>query len=267
MKKAVILISASLIIILLLWLIFFRGKDNPRDYEEIESSGAINIVTDYNPVGYFVSGDSLTGFNHDVIELLGSQIPFKIRVSLESNLDKSIEGLNTGKYDIIVRNIPITSELRSSLVFAQPIIQNRQVLIQRKKEFNDNTEPIRSHLNLAKKTLYVSAGSPAILRIRNLSHEIGDTIYVKEDDFYSSEQLAMQVAAGDIDYAVCDEKVAIEIAKTLPEIDYTTLIGFTHLEAWAVSDQSPILLDSLNSWINRMKETDKYKSIYQRYYK
>ncbi len=119
---------------------------------------------------------------------------------------------------------------------------------------------------LAKKTLYVPANSPAILRIRNLSHEIGDTIYIKEDLLYGAEQLAMMVASGEIEYAVCDEGVAAKIARSIPEIDYATLIGFTHLEAWAVSEKSPVLLDSLNVWIEQVKKTREYEKIYERYY-
>ena len=77
----------------------------------------------------------------------------------------------------------------------------------------------------------------------------------------------MLVASKEIDYAICDEKTAENVAKSLPEIDYATFIGFTHLEAWAVREQSPVLLDSLNSWIQRLKETDAYKKIYNKYYK
>ena len=140
-------------------------------------------------------------------------------------------------------------------------------MIQRKQEFNEGVEPLRSHLALAKKTLYVPLNSPAILRIRNLSHEIGDTIYIKEDPTYGAEQLAMLVASKDIDYAVCDEKSAEKVAQSLPEIDYSTLIGFTHIEAWAVSEKSPVLLDSLNTWIKQIKDSKEYRAIYQKYYK
>lgn len=76
----------------------------------------------------------------------------------------------------------------------------------------------------------------------------------------------MMVASGDIDFAVCDEKVAANIAKTSPEIDYSTFVGFTHLEAWAVRKSSPALLDSLNVWISRIKGTEAYNKIYKKYY-
>ncbi|MDR1707947.1 MAG: transporter substrate-binding domain-containing protein [Prevotella sp.] len=267
-KKDFLVVPIVITVILIIWILFLKKeKEQIKDYPQIEKSGTLHIVTDYNSIGYFVSGDTIAGFNHDLIQLIETYIPIKIEVSLESSLEKSIEDLKKGKYDVLARNIPVTTLLRDSLKFTEAIVQNRQVLIQRKKSFNDNTEPIRSHLDLAKKTIYISAKSPAKLRLQNLSHEIGDTIYIKEDQVYGSEQLAILVASKEIDYAVCDEKTAENIAKGLPEIDYATFIGFTHLEAWAVREQSPILLDSLNTWIQRLKKTDAYKKIYSKYYK
>lgn len=266
-KKAFLIVPIIVAVVVIIWIVFLKKEEEQiKDYYEIEKSGTLHIVTDYNSVGYFVSGDTIAGFNHDLIQLIETYTPIKIEVVLESSLEKSIEGLKKGKYDVVARNIPVTTLLRDSLKFTEAIVQNRQVLIQRKKSFNDNTEPIRSHLDLAKKTIYISAKSPAKLRLQNLSHEIGDTIYIKEDQVYGSEQLAMLVASKEIDYAVCDEKTAENVAKGLPEIDYATFIGFTHLEAWAVREQSPVLLDSLNSWIQRLKGTNAYKKIYSKYY-
>ncbi len=267
-KKDFLIVPIIITVIVIIWIVFLKKeKEQIKDYPEIEKSGTLHIVTDYNSIGYFVSVDTIAGFNHDLIQLIETYTPIKIEVVLESSLEKSIEGLKKGKYDVVARNIPVTTLLRDSLKFTEPIVQNRQVLIQRKKSFNNDTEPIRSHLDLAKKTIYISAKSPVKLRLQNLSHEIGDTIYIKEDQVYGSEQLAMLVASKEIDYAICDEKTAENVAKSLPEIDYATFIGFTHLEAWAVREQSPVLLDSLNSWIQRLKETDAYKKIYNKYYK
>jgi len=265
-KKILILFSVFIALLVILCIGLLKGKGSPKDFSQIQKIGVLYVVTDYNSVGYFVSGDTIAGFNYELIQLLKYHIPLRIEILLESGLDKSIEGLKTGKYDVMARNIPVTSELREALRFTEPVAQNRQVLIQRKKDYNDGIEPLRSHLDLAKKTLYVPANSPAILRIRNLSHEIGDTIYIKEDVLYGTEQLAMLVASGEIDYAVCDEKAAAIVAASLPEIDYSTLIGFTHFEAWAVSEKSPVLLDSLNVWIRQVKQTKEYDRIYRKYY-
>ena len=127
--------------------------------------------------------------------------------------------------------------------------------MQRKLEnISDSSLFIKSQLDLAGKTLHVVKGSPSILRIRNLGNEIGDTIYVEEIEKYGSEQLIALVAHGDIDYAVCDESIARTAADSIPQIDINTAISFTQFYSWGVSKQSPILLDSLNTWLDSFKK-------------
>ena len=153
------------------------------------------------------------------------------------------------------------------MLLTTPIVLNKQVLVQRKAISPTDSLFVKSQLDLAGKTLHVVKGSPSILRIRNLGNEIGDTIYIKEIDKYGSEQLISLVAHGDIDYAVCDESIARVVADSIPQIDINTDISFTQFYSWAVSKQSPVLLDSLNSWLHTFRNSDEFKSIYRKYYR
>lgn len=266
-KSVTILVVFLLIIAALSSIILQKSAPVKKDYNDIKEAGSLRIVTNTDPISYYVSGDTISGFTHDILQALQqySDIPFHI--SVENSLDKSLENLESGKYDLIARNIAINSDLKDKYAFTDPIILNKLVLIQRKAEYNDSIEPIRNHLDLAKKTIHTAKNSPSIFRLQNLSHEIGDTIYIIEDDTYEPEQLVFMVAAGDIDYTVCDIKTASEIAKKNPELDIKTDIGFTHLESWAIRSESPILLDSLNSWLSQFKKTKEYTAILKKYYK
>lgn len=237
-----------------------------RDYPQIVESGQLNIVTDYNSIGYYVSGDSLQGFQYEMIRKLEKDWNIKINVFLENGLNENLNGLLTHRYDVVARNIPVNSALRDSFAFTNSITLNKLVLVQRKANFNDSIPPIRQHLDLAKKTIFVPQNSPAILRLQNLSHEIGDTIFIRQDKTYGEQQLAMMVAGGDIDFTVCDEVVAKQLAEQLPEIDVETDISFTQLESWAVRKDSPVLLDSLNAWLSRFLESKEFQETYRKYY-
>ena len=235
-----------------------------RDYNEIIDSGVLNVVTDYNSIGYFVSGDSVAGFQYEILKALEDDLNVKVNLFLENSLDDNLKGLQSQKYDLIARNIAVNSELRELYYFTEPLTLNKLILVQRKAEYNNNTEPVRQHLDLAKKSIYVPEDSPSILRLTNLSHEIGDTIFIIKDSTYGSEQLVMMVASGNIDYTVCDEKTALRLSETLPEIDIETDISFTQIESWVLRKDSPILLDSLNNWLDRIKDSKRFKEIYNR---
>ena len=74
------------------------------------------------------------------------------------------------------------------------------------------------------------------------------------------------VAAGDIDYTVCDRRVAAAALELYPEIDINTDIGFTQLHAWAVRRTSPVLRDSINAWFARMHADGTFDRILRKYY-
>lgn len=243
-----------------------RPTGHPRDYAAIVKEGLLRVATEYNSIGFYVDGDTVSGFHYELIQAFARDKGLKAEITPVMSFNERLEGLSTGHYDLIAYGILATSEWKDSLLLTSPIVLNKQVLIQREEKEENDSLYIRSQLDLAGRTLHVIKGSPSILRIRNLGSEIGDTIYVKEVEKYGSEQLIAMVAHGDIDYAVCDETIARAAADSLPQIDINTAISFTQFYSWAVSKQSPILLDSLNSWLNKFREGKEYQNIYEKYY-
>lgn len=251
-------------------LIVTPGKEeptgHPRDYAAIRQEGTLHVATEYNSISFFVEGDTITGFHYELIEAFAHDMGLKAKISPVMSFSERLEGLSNGTYDVIANDLLATSELKDSLLLTSPIILNKQVLVQRKVNAADSTTFVKSQLDLAGRTLHVVKGSPSTLRIRNLGNEIGDTIYVEEIDKYGSEQLIYMVAHGIIDYAVCDESIARAATDSLPELDINTAISFTQFYSWGVSKQSPVLLDSLDSWLSRFREGETYKTIYKKYY-
>ena len=261
------------VIIVLALLFCFRRCDNqqkqplpPRDYADIIREGVLRVATEYNSISFYVDGDTVTGFNYELIQAFGRDKGLRVDISPYMSFEDRLRGLSEDRYDVIAYGILATSKLKDSLLLTSPIVLNKQVLVQRKATGENDSLYIRSQLDLAQRTLHVIKGSPSILRIQNLGNEIGDTIYIKEIEKYGPEQLISLVAHGDIDYAVCDESIAQATADSLPQIDINTAISFTQFYSWAVSKQSPVLLDSLNAWLDRFQKEEEYQKIYKKYY-
>lgn len=261
------------VVAVLALIFFFRNCDkqekppgHPRDYAAIAKEGTLRVATEYNSISFFVDGDTISGFHYELIEAFARDMGLKIEIHPLMSFEERLEGLGEGRYDIIAYGILATSKLKDSLLLTSPIVLNKQVLVQRKEKEENDSLYIRSQLDLARRTLHVVKGSPSILRIQNLGNEIGDTIYIKEVEKYGDEQLIAMVAHGDIDYAVCDESIAEAAADSLPQIDVNTAISFTQFYSWAVSKQSPALLDSLDTWLDRFQEEKEYQQIYKKYY-
>lgn len=237
----------------------------PRDYPEIKQDGTLNAVTEYNALGYYADKDTIAGFQYELIQAFAGSKGLHANIRPAMDFEERIKGLNDRTFDIIACNLLATSELKDSIALTRPILLSKDILVQRKKSGNDSAF-ISNQLALAHKTVHIAKGSPTLLRLRNLSHEIGDTIYVNEIDKYGPEQLMALVAHGDIDYAVCDEKMARAFADSLPQLDLTTDISFTQFYAWGVRKQSTVLLDSLNAWLDSFLNTEAYSRLYRKYY-
>ena len=240
---------------------------SPRDYADIAAEGVLRAALEYNAISLYVDGDTLAGFDYELMEAFARDHGLKVAIMPEMSFEKRLEGLADGTYGLIANGILATSPLKDSLLLTVPIALTKEVLVQRKPASPDDSLFIRTQLSLAKRTLHVVKGSPSILRIRNLGDEIADTIYIKEVEKYGPEQLIAMVAHGDIDYAVCDENIARAVTDSMPQIDFSTDISFTQFYSWAVSKKSPALLDSLNTWLEDFKQGREYQKIYQKYYK
>lgn len=270
MKKYLKYILMGILAVALSALFFPRETESeaslPRDYAEIAASGLLRAVTEYNAISYHADGDTVSGFHYELLNAFAQSKGLKPEITPEMSFSKRLEGVQKGKYDILANSTVVTTEYKDSLLFTQPILLNKQVLVQRKPEGENDSLYIHSQLELARKTLHLVKDSPAILRIHNLGNEIGDTIYIKEVEKYGQEQLMAMVAHGDIDYAVCDESIAQASLDEFPQLDIETAISFSQFYSWGVSKYSPVLLDSLNAWLKDYIRTSAFKQLRKKYY-
>ena len=248
-----------------MWLIRTCSIPSPFSKAGTKPSGGdtLDVAIDYGPMSLFTYDDTLGGFNYDMIRGMATANGLKVKFHPVTTPGSSIEGLENGLYDIVVSDIAATAEASENVVFTEPVYLDKQVLVQ-KKDSLGNTE-VSSQLDLAGREVWVTSGSPSAMRLRNLSAEIGDTILVKEDPDYGSEQLVMMVAVGDIPLAVVNEKTALRLAGEYPGIDVSTAISFTQFQTWALRKKELELTDSVNSMIKRYKQTDGYKDLLRRY--
>jgi membrane-bound lytic murein transglycosylase F len=112
----------------------------------------------------------------------------------------------------------------------------------------------------------VQEGSSHLERLRTLSAEIGDSIYIVSVP-YESELLIKHVANSEIDYSVCDENVALVNATYYPDIDVSTPVSFAQSLAWGIrKNNSEALLKELNRWITVYKKTGSYALLHAKYF-
>ncbi|MBD5317670.1 MAG: transporter substrate-binding domain-containing protein [Bacteroides sp.] len=255
-----ILLSLTLIAVGL--IVSIRQCSSPipsNGYEFIRGGGdTINVAIDYSPMSLYRYGDSLAGFNYEMMKEMAALYGDNVKFYPIASINEALDELKRGKYDVVISDLPVTASRRESFRFTEPVYLDKQVLISR-----DTT--IRSRLDLAGKEVWAIKGSPAEERLHNLSREIGDTIIVRHDSIGSAEQLFMLTAMGQVDRAVINEAKAMHLAKDYPDVDISTPVSFTQFQSWVVNKDNPALADTLDAQIRRFKQTPQYSALIDRY--
>ena len=263
-KRGQTILYLALLALVVACMVALSMCDKPKDSPEAMHSGGdtLDIAIEYSPVTYYTYEDTLGGYNYDLLRIMSHNAGRPMKFHPIVTLEKALDGLETGRYDVVVAQFPMTAVDTSRLSFTQPIYIDQQVLVQRR-----GRQAIHSQLDLAGDTVWVVKESPMIARIASLSREIGDTIYIHVEELYGPEQLMMMVAAGDIRYAVVNRSIARAMATKLPNLDRSVAISLSQFQSWMVAKQRQGLCDTLNQWHNQVKsDTAVYRGLQRRYF-
>lgn len=241
---------------------------------EIIDRGKLIATTDYNSTDYFLYRGEPMGFQYEKLKMLADYLGVDLEINVAINIEDAFRSLEEGKSDLIAMGLAVTLDRSEKVDFTVPLMQTRQMLVQRKpanwRNMNtwDDIEKnlIRNPIDLAGKTVVVQMASSHATRLKNLSEEIGKPIIVKEDPVYEVEQLVEAVAKGEIDYTVCDEHMASFFEKQYPDIDIRTPISFPQNIAWAVRHGSDSLLVVINEWLSASNDSYASKHLMDKYF-
>ncbi|MGM9811447.1 MAG: transporter substrate-binding domain-containing protein [Muribaculaceae bacterium] len=254
-----------LIVVIATMLSLRRCGDKDLHIGRLQQSGGdtIDVAIEYSPMMCYTYADTLGGFNYDLLRILSKRYAVPMKFHPMVTLKDALEALENGRVDVLVAQFPVTKENRLRLLFTDEVYIDRQVLVQKKRP--DGSVAITTQLDLAGDTVYVVKGSPMKERISNLSREIGDSIFVKEELVYGPEQLFLQVATGEIAYAVINRRIALDLAKRYEDVDISTSISFSQIQAWAFAKNNAELQQNFNLWLKESKTTAEFQQLLERY--
>lgn len=216
-----------------------------RDYPAIRQEGTLRLLTAYGEGGEVQAG-RLTGQVYELAQQLHRRSGLKVEVVLENSWDKALEELRTGRVDLVARPLAHTMAVDTALYLPFGEMSSGPIfLVQRRA---DTTTLVRRQLDLAGRTITLPEASPLRLFLEHLGEEIGDSLRLESAPKYATEQLAIQVASGHIDYTACTAQEAKRLGALLPELDCSLPLSYSTRTAWLLRRRSPVLADSLRAW-------------------
>jgi len=244
------------------------------DLKQIKEAGVLRIITTYSPTGYFLYRGETMGFEYELFNRLADYLGVNLEVVLAKNVDSVIPMLNRGDGDIIALGFTITGKRKEDVSFTDPYLITHQSLVQRKpdKWRKMTVDNIKKQLatdivDLIHDTVSVREKSSYYERVKELSNELGDTIYIHilPGDMVD-EEIIKQVSEGKIKYTVIDNNKAKIHQSYFPNIDINTPVSLSQRIAWAVRKDSKELLDTINFGLKQIKRSPDYNVIYKKYF-
>jgi membrane-bound lytic murein transglycosylase F len=241
---------------------------------DILERGKLVAVTDLGSTSYFIYRGEPMGYQFELLQSFANHLGVKLELHVENNPESSIHKLNAGHYDLVAKGLTVTSARREKVSFSDPMMQTRQVLVQRKpanwRQMRtwDEVEShlIRNPVDLEGKTIYLQRNTAFYDRLINLQKEIGANINIIEVSDNDTEDLVAMVASGEIDYTVSDEHIAVVNSKYYPELDIQTPMSLTQNIGWAVRRGNNELLDAINEWWEEFEQTSYARLLHDRYF-
>lgn len=250
-KKGAVALYMVLLVVTLALMLTARQCSTKRIGERpdpVAGGDTLNVAIEISPTGLSLAGDTLSGEYYDLLRQVCARNNRPVKFHPYTRLDDALAWLREGRCRLIVGDLPVTAEMRDRLIFVEPVGVDKQVLVQ----LGDSTA-VKTQFDLGGKTVHVAKESPYIPRLRNLSHEIGDTIYVVEDSEHSSEQLVILTAIGEIPRAVVNRATAESLRSRYPALDLSVDISFNQFQSWAMAPRDTLLRDTLNHWLSQLR--------------
>ena len=249
----------------------------PKDVvlERILTNGKLIATTDYNSTNYYVYRGEPLGYQYELLKSFADFLGVKLEIKIINDLEVSLNCINEKECDMIALGLTITKERLEYVDFSNPLIQTRQMLVQRKPEkwrkmaTMDEIESklLRNTLDLAGKTIHIQKNTIFESRLQTLSNEIGSDIIIVEHPEATVEELIDMVDKGEIEFTISDEYIALVNQKYYPDIDTKTPVSFPQNVAWAVKKGSTELLDTINYWLENFKQTRTSAYLYNKYFR
>lgn len=271
-----------------------KGGDN-SDSSDVKDSTVIYVGTLSQSISYYEKNDRTMGYEYELAENFAKDQHKKTKYILGKDENDLVNKLKKGEIDFIAYPIVMSNKNRQDILFTNHTYITHQVLVQRIDEQPVSTKKSKAHKNkkkkskktkktqkeatkepkknnmvkdvtqLAGKEVWVIKGSKHEERLKNLNDEIGGGIIIKTcDNQEDEEDLIDHVSKKEIDYMVCDEKIARANSSEYNNIDLGTNISFDQRAAWATTDST--MLKQINKWEEEKNTQELVKALQTKYF-
>lgn len=282
----------------------FLDNDNPeidfgdpmeRDWDTIVASDTLTLLTTYNSTSYFLYRGMALGYEFEMVEKFAEDNELVLKTVVVPNRDSLFVLLNQGVGDIVAARIVPRAVDSARIAFSHALYETPPVLVQLETPPDESAIPetldtlletktdslfgpipdeievpvrlVRRPQGLAGDSVHIADRTAYEDRLVELSDSLGDAIEIVEiDGDVSVERLVRAVARGNIRFTVAPQNIAELKESYFTNIAITPLLDEPYRVSWAMRTNSPLLMQTVNAWIDENEHGAFFNQLYTKYF-
>ena len=248
---------------------FFKEKEKERDaLSRIRERGYLVALTDKNSVNYFIYKGLPMGYQLELLNSFAEYLDVPLKIITDNDVSRLFYYLDLNAGDLLALNLPVTREGKKELHFSDPFGETRMVLVQRRSNARtgqDTARYIRSLSDFSGDTVCMRNNLLDEPVLQTFVRKTGGSIILKKIRVKNNLELIGLVSEQKINYAVCDENLAMVAKRFYRNIDAGLVITKLYEYGWGVSLASDSLRWMINDWLASRKKKE-LKRLYLAYY-
>lgn len=247
----------------------FKKKEKEQDaLSRIKARGYLIALTDKNSLNYFINKGQPMGYQLDLLKSFAESLDVPLKIIADNDVSRLFYYLDLNAGDLLALNLPISREGKRELHFSNPFGETRLVLVQRKpaaQTRKDTVKFIRSLSDFSGDTVFMRNNLLVEPLLHSFIRKSEGKISLVKINVNNTLELIRLVSEKKINYAVCDENLAMVAKRFYRNIDADLVISKFYEYGWGVNLNSDSLLWVINDWLAVMKQKE-LKRIYLTYY-
>lgn len=181
------------------------------------------------------------GYEFELLRDLGKRLEVQIEFVVVSDIDQAFEFLTDGKVDLVAMNLEQNEERSELVQFTQALGSMSSVLV-------GMTSKPATWEEIGSDTIFVRKGTIYQSQLEKVRDSLDLDFTIVESPEHE-ENLIDMVSDGEIKWTVADKNIA-QANKTYYEgLDISNTVAQEGSVAWALRQNSPLLLQEIDTWI------------------
>lgn len=226
-----------------------------REWSEIEESDTLRVGTMTSPTDFYFYRGEPFGLEYQKASNFAKAKGLELEILVTGSRDSLMAWIATGRIDLSITPFAMTADNSAAYDFAGVVDTIALVLAQ-----NKNNEPLLTSVHdMEGKEIYVSASSPAELRLEQIIEEtLLDSLSIVAVDSLGDVDLLKSIAeVGEISYAAVDTRLAALFSTHYPTLDTSLRLSVPIRYSWMVHKGNATLTSEINAFFsqdNRLSE-------------